>query len=254
MMVPDPDAIVLAPGHTITRAGVHAKQKELDSIPLSDVLDKVAGIYSSAEKIIGAFTEGSFGSAAISRRYRGLLAQKNWPGIDKLVLDALAATRPDYKNLLDAEEWLQAFSNRICTEAGTARTAYRWLNPPELESYLNGTFESKAESGRTRRGFKALSMNPDLNFELREVLLEVPLGPDIRKSIRCVRYTVMPREIEVCDERISDQKSAQFSVEAEVRVPDGTAVPTGAIFTIKQGTRVDQGVIEALEKNHAIVR
>ena len=249
-----PDAIVLAPGHAITRDGVRAKQKELEYLPLGRVLGKVEGIYTGASRIIGELDGELLGGTAISRRYRGMSAQKNWPGVDKLVLDALASASLSYGRFLDAEEWLRAFSNRLCAEAGAARAAYRWLDPPELESYLTGTFESKAESGRMRRGFKALSMNPNLNFGQRKVALKVPLDHGMRKSIRCVHYTVMPREVDEPDERISDPKNASYAREAEVRVPDGTAVPSGAVFTIKQGARVDQDIVMALEKNHYVVR
>ena len=254
MTLRGPDEIVLAPGHAITRSGRRAKEKALDGIPMCDVLRKAEAVYASSNKIIGELDKGFFGTAAISMRYHGLVAQKNWPAVDKLVLDTLAATSSDYNAFLDAEEWMQAFSGRLCVEAETACTAYRWLDPPELKSYLGGTFESRAEGAQSRRGFKALSMNPNLNFELRRVALEVPLDHGMRKSIRCVRYTVLPREVEGPDERISDPKNALYAREAEVRVPDGTAVPSGAVFTIKQGTRVDQNVVMALEKNHAVVR
>ena len=167
---------------------------------------------------------------------------------------ALAATPSNYNTVLDVEEWMRAFSGRLCSEAGTARSAYRWLDPPELESYANGTFESRVEGDHTRRGFKALSMNPGLNFEMRSVVLKVPLGHVIRKSIRCVPYTIMPRDIDAPDERISDAKNMAFAAEAEVRVPDGTAVPSGTVFTIKPDAGVDQGVVMALEKKYTVVR
>ena len=130
---------------------------------------------------------------------------------------ALAATPSNYNTVLDVEEWMRAFSGRLCSEAGTARSAYRWLDPPELESYANGTFESRVEGDHTRRGFKALSMNPGLNFDMRSVVLKVPLDHVIRKSIRCVPYTIMPRDIDAPDERISDAKNMAFVAEAEVQ-------------------------------------
>lgn len=254
MTAHESDTIVLAPNHTITRRGVRAKQKELENIPLSDAVNKVKSIGSGTDKITGMIDEEFFGSDVVFDRYRSFHAQKNWPSVDKLILDALAAARPNYSKFLDAEEWVRAFNSRLCAEVGTARAAYRWLDPSELKSYLNGTFESKAESGRARRGFKALSMNFNLNFELRKVMLEVPLDPDIRKSIRCVHYTVMPRDIEEMNEKISDPKNAAFVKEAEVRVPDGTDVPPGSAFIIEQGTPVDQDVVMALEKIYVVVR
>ena len=149
-----PDAIVLAPGRAITRGGVRAKQKEPEGLPLGRVPGKAEGIYAGASRIIGEIDEELLGSTAISRRCRGMPAQKNWPGVDKLVLDALASAGPDYGRFRDAEEWLRAFSSRLCAEAEAARAAYRWLGPPELESCLAGTFESRAKSGRTRRGLR----------------------------------------------------------------------------------------------------
>ena len=254
MTVHGPDAIVLAPGHAITRSGVDAKEKELDGLPLRGVLKKVGDIRSNTTEVAGTLDDGHFGNTVVSNRFHDLLAQKNWPKADKIFLDALAVTRPGYNALLDAEEWMRAFSRRLCSEVGTARRAYRWLDPPELESYVNGTFESRIESNHTRRGFKALSMNPGLNFDMRRVALGVPLGHVMRKSIRCVPYTIIPRRIAVPDERISDPKNIAFAAEAEVRVPDGTAVPPGTSFTIKPDAGVDQGVVMALEKKYTVVR
>ena len=254
MTVHGPDAIVLAPGHAITRSGVDAKKKELDGLPMRGVLGKVDYIRSITIKASGKVDGRLFDSTVDSKIHRDLAAQKNWPKADKMFLDALAVTPSSYNAVLDAEEWMRAFSYRLCFEARTARKAYRWLDPPELESYINGTFESRVESNHTRRGFKALSMNPSLNFDTRSVALEVPLGHVMRKSIRCVPYTIIPRRIAVPDERISDPKNIAFAAEAEVRVPDGTAVPPGASFTIKPDARVDQDVVMALEKKYTVVR
>ena len=171
MTVHVPDAIVLAPGHTITRSGVDAKKKELNDLPMRGVLDKVDYIRSITIKAVGKLDGRLFDNTADSKTHRDLAAQKNWPKADKMFLDALAVTPSNYNAVLDAEEWMQAFTYRLCFEARTARRAYRWLDPPELESYINGTFESRVESNHTRRGFKALSMNPGLNFDTRSVAL-----------------------------------------------------------------------------------
>lgn len=180
--------------------------------------------------------------------------QKNWPLVDKLVLDLVKNTPSDRDRLLDAEEWMWAFNGRLRTEARTARSAYRWLDPPELQSYLRGTFESKAKAGCTRRGFKALSMNPNLNFESRKVMLEVPLGTGLRKSLRCTHYTVLPRDIRDEDERILDPKNAEYVKEAEVRVPDGTAIPPTSIFTVKPEARADPDIVAALGELYTVHR
>lgn len=97
-------------------------------------------------------------------------------------------------------------------------------------------------------------MNPSLNFGPRKVALKVPLDHGMRKSIRRARHTVMPREADGPDEGISDPKNASCAREAGARLPDGTAVPSGAVFTIKQGARADQDVVMAPEKSHDVVR
>ena len=76
----------------------------------------------------------------------------------------------------------------------------------------------------------------------------------MRKSIRCVPYMIIPRRIAVPDERISDTKNMAFAAEAEVRVPDGNAVPSGTVFTIKPDAEVGQGVVMSLEKKYAVMR
>ena len=53
MTVHGPDAIVLAPGHAITRSGVDAKKKELDGLPMRGVLGKVDYIRSITIKASG---------------------------------------------------------------------------------------------------------------------------------------------------------------------------------------------------------
>ena len=76
----------------------------------------------------------------------------------------------------------------------------------------------------------------------------------MRKCIRCVPYTIMLRDIDAPDGGISDAKNMAFVAEAEVRVPDGTAVPSGTVFTIKPDAGVDQGVVMAIEKKYTVVR
>lgn len=79
MTAHEPDAIVLAPGHAITRSGVRAKQKETEGLPLGRVPGKAEGIYTGASRIIEELNEELLGSTAISRRCRGMPAQKTGP-------------------------------------------------------------------------------------------------------------------------------------------------------------------------------
>ena len=128
------------------------------------------------------------------------------------------------------------------------------MDPPELQSYLDGTFESRTECDGTRRGFKALSLNPRLKFLSRPIALIVPLGPYMRGSLWHVHYTALPRRIAEKDERIADPKNAASAGEAEVRVPDGTAVPTDSAFVVRAGTSVDEWVVRALERRYEVIR
>ena len=81
----------------------------------------------------------------------------------------------------------------------------------------------------------------------------MPLGHVMRKSIRCVPYTIMPREIDVPDERILDPKNMAFAAEAEVGCP--TALPSHPVqFLPSSLTRIGQGVVMSLEKKYAVVR
>ena len=182
------------------------------------------------------------------------MARKDWAAVDQAVLDVLAQNCPGYSKFMEVEEWMHAFTERLYAEALTARSAYRWLDPPELQSYLDGTFMSKVEGNGTRRGFKALSMNPNLNFLSRKVMMTVPLSPDIRRSLRRVCYTALPRYIGEKNERIGDPKGVTNVGEAEVRVPDGTAVPPGTVFVVKPGTPVDRNAVRALARKHIVMQ
>ena len=117
---------------------------------------------------------------------------------------------------------------------------------------MGGTFESRIEDDLTRRGFKALSMNPRLKFLSRKVKMEVPLGYDVRRRVNCVRYTSLPRQIEAKDERIEDAKNSSNATEAEVRVPDGTPIPAGTTFTVQEGASVDRRVVGRLKEMYSV--
>ena len=250
MIAHSTDTITLAEGHAIERARVYRKRKILDDISISAMLGK-SSILASVKASQSLLNRDHFGGTTTSYVYRAAVSRKDWTVADQVVLDTLAQNRAAYTRLLDAEEWMHAFSERLCAEGEIAHAAYRWMDPPELDSYLGGTFESKEEDNYTRRGFKALSMNPTLNFLLRGVMMTVPLNRDMRRCLKCVRYTALPRQIRVEDERIADEKSGGNAKEAEVRVHDGTPVPAGTIFTVQQGVPVDRSVIARLNEMYA---
>ena len=245
------NTIALAEGHTIEGAAVYKKRRILDDLSISAVLGN-ASILTSIRVSKKLPVAVRFADVTNSDAYRAAVSRKDWMVVDRLILDVLARSRVDYARLLDAEEWMHAFSGRLCAEAKTAHAAYRWMDPPELDSYLGGTFESRVEGDHTRRGFKALSMNPSLNFLFRKVKMTVPLNCDMRRYIKCIRYTTLPRQVEVEDERITDEKGGGNANEAEIRVPDGTPVPVGTTFTARQSAPVDKRVIVNLNEMYAV--
>ena len=251
MTVHTAGTIALAEGHTIESAVVHKKRRLLDDLPIETVLRQVK-VVAGVDALSELLDRSRFEGGVISDAYRAAAARKDWMEVDQLALDALARNRAVYAKVLDAEAWMYAFSGRLCTEAETAHAAFRWIDPLELQSYLGGVFESKMEDNRTRRGFKALTINPDLKFLWRKVMMTIPLNLDMRKCIKCVRYTTLPRQVKVEDERIADEMAAVNANEAEIRVPDGTAVPVGTVFTIQHDALVDKRVIAMLKEMYTV--
>lgn len=246
--------ITVAPGHGIDRRSVREKLAALSGLPVPDVLLAAKGAWESVREYSDSVRPERFQDEGVFARYEAASARKDWVEADRLFLDALALDPPKYRRLLDAEGTMRAFSTRLCWIALGSGRMYRWIDPPELESCLGGTFESRIGSDGTRRGFKALSANPELQFGTRKIRMRVPVSDAIRRSTRCVQYTVMPRKIEEADERIVDPKSARYAVEAEVRVPDGTPIPPGADFTVMAGAEVGRGMAKALESRHRVIR
>ena len=170
------------------------------------------------------------------------------------VLGQACAGRAKYRKLLNAEETVRAFSAWLCGTALNRDYVYRWIDPPEIRSCMGGTFESKIEADGTRRGFKALTVNPGLWFDERRIQMRVPMNSVMRMSTWCVRYTVLPRNIDERDERIGDPKSAKNVIESEVRVPDGTPIPPTTDFAVLSRAGISEDVGKALGARYGIQR
>ena len=97
-------------------------------------------------------------------------------------------------------------------------------------------------------------MNPNLKFLSRKVMMAVPLSHGMRRHVKCVRYTALPRQVKAMDERISDEKNAANAREVEIRVPDGTQIPAGTTIAVQQDAAVDKRVIAMLRERYAVKR
>lgn len=244
--------ISLAPGHSIRISNVQKKIDVFDTLSVPRVLSAAKGAWSGVWKYGASIDIEYFGSYEIYSRYKTAQVRKDWRKSDRLLLDQIARDGLKYRRLLDAEETAHAFSAWLCRTALASDRVYRWIDPPELRSCMEGAFESRVEADSTRRGFKALTINPGLRFERRKIQMRVPIDDVVRRSMRCVLYTVMPRDMEAKDERMCDPKEAKHAAESEVRVPDGTPIPPGTDFVVLQNANISGEVAKALGAKYRI--
>lgn len=99
-----------------------------------------------------------------------------------------------------------------------------------------------------------MSVNPELQFGKRKIRIRVPMNDAIRRNIWCVRYTAMPRKIEEEDERIGDPKSAKYVAEAEIRVPDGTPIPSESDFAVMSDAKIGEDLTKDLGAGYRAVK
>ena len=246
--MPRPDAIMLAAGHYAKRSGVCKKRAVLDNPSMDRVLGMMEDIAASTGALNRPLGVEFFESAGALDEYERAAARKDRRMVDSTVFAALAAGPIACRRLIEAEEWSLAFNEWLRKYASTAPFAYRWMDPEELEGLKSGTFQNKAENGIKRRNHKALSLNPRLKFMGRKIMATVPLTASVLGSVRHVQYTALPRAITEEDEEIGDPKSVRHANEAEIRVPDGAAIPSGTSITVRRGAGTAKGALDGLEK------
>ena len=243
----------IAQGHSISMRSVHEKLAALDMLSMPGVLAAANDAQEGVQEYEDSIDRGYFADVEASR-YKAAQARKDWRVSDRMFLDKLAQDSTKYRKLLNAEEAMRAFSAWLCGTALNRDYVYRWIDPPEIQSCMGGTFESKIEADDTRRGFKALTVNPGLWFRGRRIRMRVPMDSVMRMGIWCVRYTVLPRKIDAKDERIGDPKSAKNAIESEVRVPDGTPIPPTTDFAVLPRAGISEEVVKALGARYSIRR
>ena len=244
--------IPIVPGHEINARSVCEKIAEFDALSMPRILSIVEDVQVEIQKYKDSIDDAYFGSDRIFNAYRDAQARKNWRSADKLFLDTLLRDREMYNGFMDAEETARAFSAWLCGAALTSDHVYRWIDPPEVGSCTGGTFESRIDADGTRRGFKALTVNPGLLFGERKIRMRVPMSNAMYRHIRCVQYTALPRDLEEKDERVYDPKEAKHAVESEVRVLDGTPIPSGTDFVVMPGGRIDRETAKTLGARYKI--
>ena len=233
---------------------VHEKLAALDMLSMPGVLAAAKDAQVGVQEYEDSIDKVYLVDVEASARYKAAQARKDWRVSDRLFLDKLAQHSVKYRKLLNAEETVRAFSAWLCGTALNRDYVYRWIDPPEIQSCMGGTFKSKIEADDTRRGFKALTVNPGLWFGGRRIRMRVPMDSVMRMSTWCVRYTVLPRNIGERDERICDPKSAKNAIESEVRVPDGTPIPPTTDFAVLPRAGISEDVVKALGARYSIRR
>lgn len=247
-------AFTIAPGHAIEIRGVREKLATLSALSMPGVLSAVEGAWAGVWGRKDPVSRWFFESGEAYGRYNAAQARKDWRECDQLLLDELASDGAKYCKILDAEETARAFSAWLCAAALDSNHMYRWIDPLEIGSFMTGVFESRIEEDGTRRGFKAFTVNPGLRFGGRKIQMRVPMNDAMRRNVRCVQYTVLPRDIDEKDERMCDPKAAEHASEAEVRMPDGTPIPPETDFVVLPGAEISRDDAKALWARHRIRR
>ena len=185
-------------------------------------------------------------ASSMTDLHESAIKSKEWGRADRMCVEALRRHDQDaLRATLHAEGCAKAFNVLLVENLARAPVLVRYIDTAEIQSYAGGTFESRAEDGGGRRGYKAFSMhvNP-FSFE-RPVVVEVPIDRDVRRAVRPVAYTALPRQSVESEERIDDPKNISHADETECRLPDGTRVPYGTkmwvrIAKLDESTNVDE--------------
>ena len=177
-----------------------------------------------------------FGTESLeSRTYAGLAGAGNWAAADKLYMDWIKTRYPGlYLETLNAEGLAREFNAALVREMRRSASIVRWMDMEELPSYLNGTFESRVEEGRRRRGYKAFSLGRNIHAPQRPASLTAPVDGAIRRALQATTYTALPRLVPPEDERLWTRKHVANAHETECRLPDGIRVPPGTRIAIKR--------------------
>ena len=165
--------------------------------------------------------------------YKSATNDRRWGEADAMYANVLSASYPTrWSEMLDGEGWARAFNAVRNDELAKISALWRRMDLREVPSYEGGTFESRMEKDGGRRGYMALSMYDSPYFGVRLASMRVPIDGIVRRVVKPVVYTALPRTLQPFQERIDDAKEIRHAGETECRMPDGTRVPGGTTIKI----------------------
>ena len=224
----------VCPGHALDRRILYGARRTFRQLERVDFLETAREVALAAAPL-PENPFAVFGAESLeSRMYARLADAGNWAGADKMYMDWIKTRYPGlYRATLDGEGLAREFNAVLVKEMRRSTFIVRWMDMEELPSYLNGTFESRIEEGRGRRGYKAFSLGENIHADKRPASLTVPMDGAIRRALRTATYTALPRLVPPEDERLWTRKHVANAHETECRLPDGIRVPPGTRIAIK---------------------
>lgn len=169
-------------------------------------------------------------------RYKSAVKSKNWPEADLTYARGLAIKRPvEFDAMRSAEGYARALNVILTENLPLIPTLRRRIGLAELEGYKHRAFESRIEADGGRRGVKSFSMYENDYFKNRPVKVIVTIDERIRRAVRPVGYTALPRLTDPSKERMGDGKHLRYAGETECVVPDGTPIPPDTQIQIERG-------------------
>ena len=218
----------------------------LEGVDVDGPLRKLRGMLDAGKTVrqVAEYVAGKHGrltnnprknlrTASRIEQYWSSVDAKDWPEADWTYAEDL-----HYKNLalfkttIIAEGWARALNVILAEKFARIDTLHRWMNFAELPSYKDGIFQSRMEADGEYRLYKACSMAENAYAKTRPVALIVHINEDIRRVVKLVSYTALPRPLQPWEERINDGKHLRYAAETECRIPDGTRVPSNTTMQI----------------------
>ena len=224
----------ICPGHPLDPGMLDRARREFALLDKDGFLDAANRIAEMAKELITDPYEILGSGNRESRTYAEVAGAGEWDRANRTCLDRFKILNPDrYRRMLYMECMARRFTSALACEVSGAETLHRWMDFVELDSYLDGTFESRGEESEEQSGCKRFSLGPNGYTGDRPVHLTVPVNDDIRSALRPTVYTAVPWPVPAV-EKIDSLKHLVNAGETECRLPDGTSVPGGSRIVVEK--------------------